>query len=79
MQDNVDILRMKKESGTITTDEEQELKNSEIYLEYLNKTAAGAFIDLGTEAIKVVTDEWTKANTEISKYEKALDRLDETS
>ena len=79
IEDNIDILKIKKDAGTITTDEEQELKNSEVYLEYLNKTAAGAFIDLGTEAIKVVTDEWTKANTEISKYEKALDRLDETS
>ena len=36
-------------------------------------------MDLGTEQIKTVTDNFSKATLAITKYSKALERLDEDS
>lgn len=49
------------------------------YLQELDRQSEGAFMDLGTEQIKTVTDNFSKATLAITKYSKALERLDEDS
>ena len=62
-----------------TDAEKRELQRYLLYLKELDEQSKGAFMDLGTEQIKTVTDNFSKATLAITKYSKALERLDEDS
>lgn len=74
---NASIFRLKDLGENRTKEQDSDLTQYELALKSLEEEAQGSFIGIGVEQMKTVTDAYEKASLAVTKYEKALDRLDE--